>query len=63
MTNLATLKETLVAILYLVSAVFFIVGIKRLSNPKTAVLGNQYGAIGMLIASLTAFLDFGLKVD
>jgi H+-translocating NAD(P) transhydrogenase subunit beta len=63
MTNLATLKETLVAILYLVSAVFFIVGIKRLSNPKTAVQGNQYGAIGMLIASLTAFLDFGLKVD
>jgi NAD(P) transhydrogenase subunit beta len=63
MTNLATLKETLVAILYLVSAVFFIVGIKRLSNPKTAVQGNQYGAVGMLIASLTAFLDFGLKVD
>jgi NAD/NADP transhydrogenase beta subunit len=33
MINLATLKETLVAILYLLSAVFFIVGIKRLSNP------------------------------
>ncbi len=63
MTNLATLKETLVAILYLLSAVFFIVGIKRLSNLKTAVQGNQYGAIGMLIASLTAFLDFGLIVD
>lgn len=63
MTNLATLKETLVEILYLLSAVFFIVGIKRLSNPKTAVQGNQYGAIGMLIASLTAFLDFGLIVD
>lgn len=63
MTNLATLKETLVAILYLVSAVYFIVGIKRLSNPKTAVLGNQYGAIGMLIASITAFLDFGFIVD
>ena len=63
MINLATLKETLVAILYLLSAVFFIVGIKRLSNPKTAVQGNQYGAIGMLIASLTAFLDFGIKVN
>jgi NAD(P) transhydrogenase subunit beta len=63
MINIASLKETLVAILYLVSAVFFIVGIKRLSNPKTAVQGNQYGAIGMLIASLTAFLDFGIKVN
>ena len=60
--NVASLKETVVALFYLVSAVFFIVGIKRLSHPKTAVKGNQFGAIGMLIAALTAILDFGVTV-
>lgn len=35
---------------YLISAGFFIFGIKRLSSPKTAPQGNQLGAIGMLIA-------------
>lgn len=61
--NLASLKETIVALFYLISAVFFIVGIKRLSHPKTAVKGNQLGAIGMLIAALTAVLDFGVTVS
>jgi NAD(P) transhydrogenase subunit beta len=51
--------EALVAISYLVSSVFFIVGIKRLSHPKTATQGNRLGAIGMLIAAVTAFVDFG----
>jgi NAD(P) transhydrogenase subunit beta len=61
--SLATIKEIVVAILYLVSAVFFIVGIKRLSHPKTAIKGNQLGAIGMLVAAVTAFLDFGVVVN
>ena len=63
MNNLSTLKETIVALVYLISAVFFILGIKRLSHPKTAVKGNQFGAIGMLIASLNAFLDFGVVIE
>ncbi len=54
-----TTLQSLVAISYLVSSIFFIFGIKRLSHPKSAPRGNRLGAVGMLIASLTAFVDFG----
>ncbi len=37
---------------YLASAALFIVGIKRLSSPKTAPQGNRLGAYGMLLAVL-----------
>ena len=37
-------------LLYLVASVFFILGIKGLTHPRTAVRGNQFGALGMLIA-------------
>ncbi len=37
---------------YLVSAALFIIGIKRLSSPKTAPQGNRLGAYGMLLAVL-----------
>ena len=37
---------------YLVSAALFILGIKRLSSPKTAPQGNRLGAYGMLLAVL-----------
>jgi len=51
--------QAIVAISYLISSIFFILGIKRLSHPKSAPQGNRLGAVGMLIASLTAFVDFG----
>jgi len=35
---------------YLVSAALFILGIKRLSSPRTAPQGNMLGAYGMLLA-------------
>ena len=35
---------------YLISAVCFILGLKRLSHPKTARSGNFLAALGMLIA-------------
>jgi len=35
---------------YLISASLFIIGIKRLSSPKTAPEGNSLGAMGMLLA-------------
>jgi NAD(P) transhydrogenase subunit beta len=35
---------------YLLSAVLFIVGLKYLGSPRTAVRGNQLGALGMLLA-------------
>jgi H+-translocating NAD(P) transhydrogenase subunit beta len=56
-------KQTVVASFYLLSAIFFIIGIKRLAHPKHAPQGNFLGALGMLIAFLTAFVDFGVLVD
>lgn len=61
--TIATLKDTFVALLYLTSAIFFILGIKRLAHPKHAPQGNFLGALGMLIAFVTAFIDFGITVD
>jgi len=61
--SLASFKDTFVAIIYLVSAIMFIIGIKRLANPKTAVQGNRLGAFGMLVAMLAATLDFGVDID
>ncbi len=37
---------------YLLSAALFIIGIKRLSSPKTAPQGNRFGAYGMFLAVL-----------
>ncbi len=37
---------------YLVAIVLFISGIKGLTHPRTAVRGNQLGALGMLVAVL-----------
>lgn len=42
---------------YLVASILFIVGLKQLGTPKTAVRGNILGAIGMLIAVLVTLLD------
>ena len=42
---------------YLIAAVLFIVGLKRLSSPATARSGNMMGATGMLIAVVVTLLD------
>lgn len=42
---------------YLVAAVFFIVGLKRLSSPATAVQGYRLSGVGMLLAMGIALLD------
>ena len=39
-------------LLYLIASIFFVLGIKGLTHPRTAVRGNLYGALGMLIAIL-----------
>jgi NAD(P) transhydrogenase subunit beta len=48
---------TWASLAYLISAVCFIVALKRLSSPKTARLGNLIGAAGALFACLTVFLS------
>ncbi len=40
----------LVNLSYLLAASLFIIGLKGLGHPKTAVRGNLYGAVGMLLA-------------
>jgi len=42
---------------YLVAAALFILGLKGLSKPRTAVRGNQLGASAMLIAVLVTLTD------
>ena len=44
------MNTNLVDLVYLISAVFFILGIKGLTKPKTAGRGNMMSAIGLLIA-------------
>jgi NAD(P) transhydrogenase subunit beta len=39
-----------VDIAYLITGILFILGLRYLSSPKTAVLGNRLSAVGMLIA-------------
>ena len=44
---------------YLVTAVTFVLGLKGLTSPKTAVLGNRVAAAGMLLAVVFTFLVQG----
>jgi NAD(P) transhydrogenase subunit beta len=46
---------------YLLSAALFIFGLKKLGHPRTAPRGNQYGALGMLVAVLTTIIDMQLS--
>ena len=51
------MNQTLAGFLYLVAAVLFIVGLKRLSSPATAKEGNRIAAFGMLVAIVVTLLD------
>jgi NAD(P) transhydrogenase subunit beta len=42
---------------YLVASVLFILGLKGLSHPRTAVRGNLLGAVGMFLAIVVTLLD------
>ena len=53
----AATLDTLILLSYLVSAVLFIVGLKRLQSPDTARGGNRIAAVGMLIAVVATLLD------
>ena len=50
-------RETIIALAYLVSAVLFIVGLKGLTKPRTAVRGNLLSAAAMLIAVVVTLFD------
>lgn len=44
------MNPNLINFIYLVAAILFILGIKGLTKPKTAVRGNMLSALGMLVA-------------
>ena len=44
-------------LLYLGAAALFILGLKGLSSPRTAVMGNLSGALGMLLAIVVTLFD------
>jgi len=50
-------NTTVAGFLYLLAAVLFIVGLKRLSSPATAKDGNRLAALGMLVAIVVTLLD------
>ena len=50
-------RESIIAGSYIVSAVLFIFGLKRLSSPATARSGNQLAAFGMVLALAATLLD------
>ena len=49
--------QSLIPIVYLIAAVTFILGLKGLSGPRTAVNGNRIAAAGMLLAVAVTFFD------
>jgi NAD(P) transhydrogenase subunit beta len=55
--TLPHLPPNVVRAAYLVASVLFIVGIKRLSSPKSARQGNTLAAVGMLLALVVTLLD------
>ncbi|NQU21579.1 MAG: NAD(P)(+) transhydrogenase (Re/Si-specific) subunit beta, partial [Candidatus Nealsonbacteria bacterium] len=50
-------QDTIIKAAYLVAAVLFILGLKGLTHPRTAVRGNLLGALAMLIAVVATLLD------
>jgi NAD(P) transhydrogenase subunit beta len=51
------MQASLINIAYLVAAALFILGLKGLASPRTAVRANKMGAAGMLLAIVATLLD------
>ena len=51
------MSAVLINAAYLLASVLFILGLKGLTHPRTAVRGNLLGALGMLIAVAVTLLD------
>ncbi len=56
----ANVDPRLVQLAYLLSAVLFILGLKGLTRPRTAVRGNLLGACGLLVAVVVTLVQTGL---
>ncbi len=51
------MDQNLINIAYLVASILFVLGLKGLTSPRTAVRGNQLGALGMLVAIVATLAD------
>ena len=51
------MSATWIPLAYLLASSLFILGLKRLSSPRTAPSGNRLAAVGMLIAVVATLLD------
>ena len=50
------MQDVLHDVLYLVASILFILGIKSMTHPRTAVRGNMLGASGMLVATIVVYM-------
>jgi len=48
---------TIIQLSYLIAATLFIIGLRNLSSPKSAPMGNILAAVGMLVAIVATMLD------
>jgi NAD(P) transhydrogenase subunit beta len=55
----ASTIETLTQLSYLVAAALFILGLKRMSSPVTAVSGVRWAGVGMLLATVVTLVFMG----
>lgn len=53
------MSPNLINFIYLIAGVLFILGIKGLTKPKTAVRGNMLSALGMLLAVTVTLVNIG----
>ncbi|NNM62256.1 MAG: NAD(P)(+) transhydrogenase (Re/Si-specific) subunit beta, partial [Steroidobacteraceae bacterium] len=51
--------QTMVQLSYLVAAALFILGLKRMSSPLTAVSGVRWAGVGMLLATMVTLVFMG----
>jgi NAD(P) transhydrogenase subunit beta len=51
------MREVAINLTYLVASVLFIIGLKGLAHPRTAVRGNLLGALGMFLAIVVTLID------
>ncbi|MEM7017914.1 MAG: NAD(P)(+) transhydrogenase (Re/Si-specific) subunit beta, partial [Pseudomonadota bacterium] len=52
--------QLLINLSYIISAILFVFGLKRMSSPATAKNGNLMSAIGMLLAIVVTLLNQGI---
>ncbi len=57
------MSTTLINVAYLVASVLFILGLKGLTHPRSAVRGNLLGAAGMAVATVVTLFDPQISDD